>query len=563
MRVRLLKITISICFLCLLLDLAYLQLIRGRYYYLFSEKNRVRLIPLHAPRGNLFDRTGLVLAEDRLSYEACIIPQDAKDPQETFSTLSRLLNISTERLRTLYKKNISLSFVPVAVAQGITKDNALALEEQRHRIPGVTIQTTSKRFYVLGPALSHTIGFLGEIDPEELEAGKTYGYTIKDYVGKAGIEKTFDTYLRGQRGGIQIEVNNLGQQVRILGRKEPLRGKDITLTIDARLQAYIAGLLGDKKGAIVCMNPFTGELLALASSPSFDPNRPEEYLNQPGSPYLNRAVTGEYAPGSIFKLVTAMCGLEENKITKTQSLLCSGSLQIGDSIFRCWKRDGHNEENLESAIIHSCNIFFFRLGIIVGPERLNEWASNFGLGKTTGVELPNESKGLNPSPAWKRMRFHGEKWFDGETANLAIGQGYSLITPLQAACMVSVIANGGRLVHPRLIKRIQDKEIVSRKARNVGCSKAHIDAIKNSMVFVVEDPSGTGHIAKTELTKIAAKTGTAQTHIQGFPHAWFIGFAPADNPKIAFSIFIEHGGSGGMLPAELAKKLVEYAIQRF
>lgn len=565
MRVRLISLMMGICFFCLLLDLTYLQIIRGRYYYLFSEKNRVRLIPLNAVRGTIFDRTGIVLSEDRLSYEVCIIPQDAKDLQKTFSALNGLLNVPIERFKTLYKKNkgASLSFVPATVAYEIGKDNALAIEEQRHNLPGVTIQAVPKRRYPLGPLLSHTIGFLGEIDPEELKAKKTYGYTIKDLVGKTGIEKTFDAYLRGRRGGIQIEVNNIGQQVRVLGKKEPLKGEDITLTVDAQLQSYIAGLLENRRGAVVCLDPFTGEILALVSSPGFDPNRVEEFLDRPGSPYLNRAIAGEYTPGSILKVVTAVCGLEEKKLIKTQRLLCSGSLPLGDSTFHCWKRDGHGEENLQSAIIHSCNTFFFKLGLIVGPERLSEWASRFGLGRATGIELPNESKGLNPSPLWKKTYFRGEKWFDGETANLAIGQGYSLITPLQAASMVSVIANGGWLIHPHLIKRIGNKEVSFRKAHNIGSSKANISAIKESMVLVVEDVSGTGHTAKTETIKIAGKTGTAQTHISGHPHAWFIGFAPADNPKLAFCIFIEHGGSGGMLPAEMAKKLVEYyAIQR-
>lgn len=515
---------------------------------------------MEAIRGKIIDRSGNVLAEDTSSFEVGIIPQDITDQTKAFFFLSESLKTPQERLKKMYKKNLSYPFVPAVVADDIDKSRILEIEELRHSIPWLTVQVKPRRRYLSGKASSHLIGFLGEIDPVELKERQKYGYRIKDYVGKDGIEKTFDAYLRGQSGGMQIEVNNLGQMVRTLSFKEPLNGKDVTLTIDARLQAYIAGLLGNRKGATVVIDPRTGELLALVSSPGYEPLDVETSLTEPGSPHLNRAMAGEYVPGSIFKIVTAACGLEENRLTKIDRFVCTGSLPLGDSLLHCWKLDGHGEVDLERAIKHSCNIFFFRLGLMVGQERLNEWAYRFGLGRSTGIELPDEKKGLIPSSKWKRLHLQQEGWFEGETANLAIGQGYSLITPLQAACMVSVVANGGKFIRPHLVKRIGNQEVSSIKSRYVGCSETTLRIIKEGMVSVVEAPSGTGHRARTKVAKIAGKTGTAQTHIRGRPHAWFVGFAPADNPKIAFCIFMEHGGSGSYVPAELAKSIVEFYL---
>lgn len=549
------------CFVILLAALFHLQAARGESYYNLAEKNRLRLIPFSAPRGDILDANGLVLAQDALSYQVCIIPQDIENLTQTLSSLSKILDEPIQRLKELYKKNISLPFVPANVAPGISIQTVLSIEEQRHRMPGVRIETTFKRFYHLADKMSHIIGFLGEIGKEELQEKKTYGYRYRDYIGKAGIEKTADAYLRGTPGGIQVEVNNLGQQVSVLGRKEPVPGKTITLTIDGRLQSYIAELMKDKIGAVVVIEPFTGEVLAMVSAPGFNPNKIGGSLNMPGSPHVNRTISGRYIPGSIFKLITAVCGLEHGEPLKNQYVLCNGRMEIGDSVFICWKQDGHGRVNLADAIIHSCNIFFYKLGLALGPEELNEWSRSFGLGRVTGIELPGESAGLVPSPRWKRAHLNHGSWFDGDTANFAIGQGYLLITPLQAACMVSAIANGGWFIQPHIIKKIQDRQIARFKRRYVGCSKETLDIIKNAMIEVVDNPSGTGFRAKVEGIKIAAKTGTAQTHISGYPHAWFVGFAPAEKPKISFCIFIEHGGSGGFIPADIAKDIVEFYLR--
>lgn len=546
--------------------LFWMQVVQFDAYQNQSARNRIRLIELPAPRGTLYDRRGGVFAEDRVSYNLVLLPQEVQDRQELFSVLSEKLRISAASLQQIYRKNYRAPFVPVVLAANISKEQALGFEEQLFQMPGLFVQTRPVRYYPYAGAAAHLIGYLGEIDQEELDRLKPYGYKVRDLVGQSGIEKIFDLELRGQTGGTQIEVNHRGRMIRLLGHRSPARGKDLQLTLDASLQTKAASLLSGRRGSIVAMDPSTGEILAMVSQPAFDPNafmdpkrkkEIREWLKQKEGPFFNRAL-GAYTPGSIFKVITASAALGKGKITPLTSFECEGVFRLGSGSFSCWNEQGHGLEALSDALAHSCNIYFFHAGLVLGGEPLAEECHRWGLGKQTEIGIEGEAPGLVPNRRWKWQTFH-QPWYDGDTLNFSIGQGYLLITPLQAARMVAVLANGGKLVKPRLIKRIGLEEVAYSEGQTVIAAPRILKEIKEGLRRVIADPTGTGQLSFSNQIGIAGKTGTAENP-QGAPHAWFIGFAPIEEPRIAFSIFLENGGSGGHSAAPLARQLAEYYI---
>ena len=553
----------------LILSLGYNQIIKGPYYSQLSQNNRIKLIRLPAARGLIYDRQGKVLAGRRLVFNAAILAQETKDVKEVIAKISPVLGIPESKLLHTFRRNFSTPFTPVVIAQDVPKKTAIALECRESDIPGLVIQTEFPRDYRYGEILCHILGYLGSITEDELKRFKGYGLRTEDLLGRSGIEEKFDGYLRGQAGGMQVEVNNRGHLVRRLGMREAKEGEDLYLTIDAQLQVYTDSLLEDKSGVCIVMDPQNGELRALVSKPGFDPNlfimalhgklaanrRIKELFNSKEAPLINRAISGTYSPGSIFKIVVAAAGLEMGKITPEDKLVCPGSLTVGNREFLCWNLDGHGSEDIYSGLAHSCNVFFYKLGLMLGPDKLSTFARRFGLGRPTGIDLPYEARGLVPSKTWK-LKAKQERWYDGETANFAIGQGYLLTTPLQIARMASVTANGGYLIQPHIVKKIGGRKTDILREK-IGLKEKTLEIIKQGMRRAVQDEQGTAHRAIIPAVEWAAKTGTAQTS-SGLAHAWFAGFYPFKEPRILVLVFLEYGGSGGEAPASIAKSIIEY-----
>lgn len=565
MRSKIYSTIIAIFFLILFFGLCYLQIIRWPLYHELSKKNHIRLVPLDGLRGTIYDRNGLPIVENRLSFDVIVLPQEIEDDDKTFAIVARVLGTSKENIKAIEKKEYQAPFAPVTIARDIDKDKAFILEEMKQDIPGILIQSKSLRWYIYEERASHIIGYLSLINREELERLRDYGYTFRDLVGRSGVERVYDRYLKGEGGGMQLEVDAVGRLVKTLGTKMPKKGTDITLTIDAKLQSRVSELLSGKKGAIIVMDPNNGEILAMSSSPSFDPNLfidPNKnevamgLLKSVSRPMINRAINGQYPPGSTFKIIVALAGLETKKINENATFNCAGKFWVGNIEFDCWKEGGHGPQNLREALTHSCNIYFYNLGRKLGPDVLAEYSRKLGLGRQTGIDLAGESKGFVPTVWWKKTVKH-ESWYEGETINYSIGQGYLSVTPLQMAQVISIFATEGNIPRPHLIKKIGDSEISIPKPKTTNISKDTITAIKQALKDVVASDTGTGQRAKVEGIKIAAKTGTAQSP-QGEPHAWFVGYAPADNPRIAFAILVEHGGKGGLIAADLAKQILEF-----
>ena len=564
MREESLIFAISILFVFLLLGLVYTQLLNYTIYYEQSQNNFIRIIPIDGPRGKILDRNGQVMVSNRLSLDASCIYQELGRKDEFINNLSGILHVPAKDIVRSLGKARERPFAPVAIVEDVDKDKAIGIEELEQDLSGLVIEPRSKRDYVYNDTGSHVFGYLGEINEDELAGLRGYGYRMRDLIGRSGLERYFNNYLMGIDGGEQVEVNAKGKRLNILGLKEPVCGRDLVLTIDLRLQLIVDKLLGEKKGAVIVMDPRNGQILAMASHPAFDPNifvmpkgRSERMrlLRDRGKPLLNRAISGMYAPGSVFKIVTACSALETKRISRHTRFNCAGSYTIGNMTFHCWKEGGHGSQDITDAIKNSCNVFFYQAGRAAGVDSIESYTEKLGFGKPTGIDLPEEASGLVPGRLWK-MIVKKESWYEGETLNYAIGQGYLVVTPIQVVRMTAAIANGGKLVRPYLVKRIGSVEIGPARPQDTGLSADVIRTVKEGMLKVVNDPSGTGKHAKVDGILICGKTGTAQNP-RGRPHGWFTGFAPYDDPKAAVVVLIEHGGKGGIDPAGIAKGIFE------
>ena len=567
MRHRIFLGIILFFFAVLVAGLFYTQVVSHDVYYELSERNRVRVLPLEAPRGKIFDRKGRLLVSSRISFDIEVVTADIEDMVGVSGVLSDVFNINKDTLLERMELARKQPFIPVKIIEDVEKDKAIQLEEIAVDLPGIIVTTRPRRNYIYKDAACRITGYLGKISEEELARYKMYGYHMRDFVGKDGIERVYNDYLRGIDGGVQIEVDSRGRRLRTLAIKEPRPGRDLYLTVDAELQEFCNSILLDKKGAIVAIDPGTGAVLAIVSHPDFDPNafvKPNNFkevsrlLNDSTSyPMLNRAISSAYPPGSVFKIVLATSALNENKFTDLQTLTCQGSLMVGNRPFHCWKERGHGEIPMNDAIKYSCNVFFYQLGIILGPELISKYAFLFGFGKETGIDLPGEVSGFVPTVSWKQKKLR-QPWFKGETANYSIGQGYLLVTPLQVVRAMAVLANGGNRVEPFVVDRIEDVRIEHPEPDHVNIKEDVVHTVKEALKDVVNGHRGTGFYAKSEEVVISGKTGTAQNP-EGTSHAWFSGFAPFDNPKLCIVVFIEHGGKGGLDPARFAKSIFEEA----
>ncbi|MFQ5681312.1 MAG: penicillin-binding protein 2 [Candidatus Omnitrophota bacterium] len=566
MRIRLFFWGLCLGFICLAISLFHIQIIRGEGYYRLSRKNHIRLIPRPARRGNILDRKGRLLADSRLSFAVRIIPQELRDKKATFGALARILNTSEHSLERAYRRGYTAPFAWVMVRDNITKKEALSLRESEDVLPGVFVQARPRRRYLYKDMFAHIIGYLGEVDEARMSRLKSYGYKIKDLVGYTGIEQAQDNYLHAKEGGMQIEVDSRGRMVGLLGLRPSEHGRDVRLTVDLDIQRIAYNALGHRKGCIIVINPYSGAILAMVSKPAYDPNvfmagRRREImrlLNARSAPLFNRAIRGRYPPASLFKLVTAAAALGTKRDIAQMTVFCSGGLKIGNRKFGCWSE--HKKVDFIQAIAQSCDVFFYRAGIKAGVSYIADYAFKFGLGRKTGLDIPGEVEGVVPTPGWKRWR-RGEAWFSGDTANMSIGQGALLVTPIQIARLISVFANGGFLVRPYLTEgsSIADAPQRPRGKKRVSLRRGSFDILRKALISVVKSEQGTAHILDAPGLSVAGKTGTAQ--VRGRPsHAWFAGFSPVKTPKIAFVVFLEHGGSSH-LACVVAREMLEGLIR--
>lgn len=536
------------------------QVLEGRRYRKLSEQNRIRLIPMEAPRGRVFDIRGNLLATNRPSYDIVATPEDATP--DLFSKLAALLKVPESIIRERMSAPREYPFAPAVIAEDISQELLHTVEQRRPELPGVEIQVSFLRYYPYAETASHVIGYIGKINQEEYSKFDHERYGMNSMVGRFGMERIFDGRLRGWRGGRQIEVNALGQMIRLISQKQPEPGEDIRLTLDLEFQKRIMELIKDKHAAVAVLDLNTEGLLALASAPAFDPNvfvAPGQgdlrlnFLRDPDSPLMDRGVSSSYPPGSVFKLVTALTALETGKITPQTRFNCTGIYRLHGKgrPFHCWREGGHGSLNLYEAIERSCNSYFYRVGSMLSPEDIAHYARQLGLGEKMQLEVTNIAPGLVPDSAWKKERYR-DKWYQGETLSFAIGQSYLLTSPLQILRLVSIIAKNGRVIEPHLVMN-DHPEAMNQK---VAIREENLKVIKQAMLQVVQSDYGTGQLARVDFDKMAAKTGTAQVPPKT-AHAWMSGFFPYENPQVAFVVFVEHGGSGGITCAKIVKDMFQ------
>ena len=566
MKANRLMAIMGVVFLFLFLNLVRMQVIQTEHYQSLSERNRIRVIYLEGPRGRILDRNGEILADNRLSFNCSVVLNEANTTIfKSSRLLAPLLDMDPAALEKQFLKKRRGAFNSILIAEDITPAQAMAIEERLDFLPGFMIETRPLREYPYAESAAHLVGYIGPMAEDESEELEFYGYKERDWLGRDGVEKNYESYLRGHSGGLQIEVDSRGRFIRALGVKEPAEGKDIRLTVDARLQSYAQGLLQAQKGAVIIMELKEGGLLAINSSPSFDPNlfasnkgRKEvrQYLIDPLSPMVDRGVRGQYPPGSIFKIITALSALQNHGISPATSFNCPGYLIVGGKVFHCWKEGGHGPQSLAQAFAHSCNVYFYKTGLAAGIDALFAKAIEFGYSKPTGVDLPGEKEGFVPSREWKRQAFQAP-WYEGETANLAIGQGYLQVTPIQALLMIAAVATKGELFKPHVIDRIEGMKVAEKHTRSLNIPLEDWKAVCDGLDQVINSDTGTGRLARLPDIRVSGKTGTAQSG-QDKTHAWFVGFAPEENPKIAMVVFLEHGGRGGVNAATVASALFRW-----
>jgi penicillin-binding protein 2 len=557
----------------------YLQIAKATYFKELSENNRIRVLSIPSARGTIFDRQGVNMVNSRPSFNLYIISDDVQNWEILKEQLCKLLDMDREQVeqRLAQKKNNTIHPIPIKL--DITQDELGRLESFKYLAPGVYIQVSPQRKYPVGPVAPHVIGYLGEITQKQLKSGHFPENKMGDFIGQWGLESEWQEVLGGKKGGRFLEVDATGQEVQMLSLQEPVSGNNLETTLDWNIQKVAQESFHGKRGAVVVLKPDTGEVLAMVSSPAFDPSsftrklsikEWNALLSDPYKPFQNRAIQGQYPPGSTYKMITALAGLEEKVITPETTYFCNGALAFGNRIFHCWRKGGHGSVNLHKGIVQSCDVYFYNVGIRLGVDRLARYAQMFGLGQPTGIALYNEKRGLIPTSLWKLKRYK-TSWQSGETLSLAIGQGYNLTTPLQMAVATASMANGGTMFKPYLVKRVIApegnviKSFLPQKISQVALSPQHLELIRQAMAGVVNEPGGTGGAARLSGLVAAGKTGTAQVvslgKKGGRDHAWFVAFAPLEKPQLAMAIVVEHGGHGGDAAAPIARKIFEAYFQ--
>lgn len=586
-RVPYVILVLAISFSILLLRFWYLQIFKGKEFRELSENNRIRIVRVNPFRGMIYDRNGYILVENRPVFVLKVVPEDVKDWDGLMSLLLNLVEIDGEDVKSrLSKAKSRPRFEPIVLKKDLSWEEIAKVETFKIELPGVSLDVEPRRFYPDGKLASHILGYLGQLNLSELRDIKFANYSQGELVGKYGVEELKEEFLRGSRGGQQVEVNALGRVKKVLYELKPVPGKDVYLTIDKKLQRVAEDALKGKTGTVIAMDPQTGKILVLANSPSFDPNifvrrmsinEWDSLKSAPNRPLENKAIQGQYPPASTFKPIVAAAALEEKALNPYTEIYSGGSFRLGRRNFRDWKKEGHGYINIHDAIVESSDTFFYQIGLKLGVDKIAKYAKSFGFGKKTGILLNDEKDGLVPTALWKK-KVVGERWVDGETLTIAIGQGYFLATPLQVVNAFAAIANGGRLLVPQIVDRIEDENgvvfepYVTKEINRLSVSEDNMRVLREALLGVVQEEEGTGRVVRIRGVKVAGKTGTAQVikmkdddeidDDEEIPykfrdHSWFVGFAPYEKPEIAVVVLIEHGGYGSVSAAPIAKTVLK------
>ena len=574
----------------LLSRLLYLQVIEHEHYTTLSEDNRVNLQPIPPNRGLIFDRNGILLAENLPSYRLAITPELVDDMGATLSALEEIIDVrdsDRSRFEKLLRRKPRFEAIPLRFH--LSDEEVARFSVNRHRFPGVDITAGLARHYPLGSQSVHALGYVGRIDEQALKNLDSSNYRGTTYAGKIGIEKTYESLLHGKVGLQQVETTAQGRVIRVLNRTAPVSGRNIYLTIDSRVQAIAEEAFGDYSGSAIAIDPNNGDILVFVSLPAYDPNpfvngiEFDDYAalrDNEKQPLFNRALRGQYPPGSTIKPFVALAGLEQGVTGSHSSTYCPGFYSLPGSTrkYRDWKRTGHGTVDLSKAIVQSCDVYFYDLALSLGIDRMHEYRKHFGFGNRTGIDIQGELAGLLPSREWKRSR-RDQPWFPGETVITGIGQGFFLVTPIQLATATAALANGGRVMQPNIVHAEQEansNELIPHRPRLLETisiqEQEHWDSVITAMTDVVHSARGTARrIGKDSPYMMAGKTGTAQVFglkqdekydAAAIPeklrdHALFIGFAPVDNPKIAIAVIVENGGGGGSVAAPIARTILD------
>lgn len=583
-RLDVLALIVVFVVMLLIGRLAYLQVAQGAYYGRLADGNRIRLIPIMAPRGIFYDRNGVTLVSNRPGFTVSILPISGPVDDNVVSQLASILGVNPNDIKAKLAQHTG-SFEPIRIKSDIGPEIVTKIEERRSELPGVVIEIQPIRNYVNNELASHIFGYVSEINDSEVEKLKSQGYKAGDIIGKFGLERVYDKELRGSDGGGQVEVDVTGRPVQVLGKKEPVPGHNLLLTIDYRIQKAAEAAIDEqlnylqtktefvnaKAAAAVAINPKTGEILAMVSRPAFNPNLFAQGIsvkdwnvlnNNPYHPMDNKVISGEYPPGSTFKIITGAAALELGKVTPEEKILDNG---------RHWlipKGNAMGEAlgwlNFKDALVKSDNVYFYEMGNRLGIDNLENYARAFGLGTPTGINLPGETDGLVANRRYKQ-KVYGEDWYLSETFDAAIGQGFQLTSPLQVATIMSQIANGGHRYRPYLVSKItnQNGDIVKsfepEEVGKVNISEASLNLIRDALREVAQEGGTAGQLFGDFPVAIAGKTGTAENP-HGSDHGWFVAYGPFDDPRIVVAVIVEQGGFGSSSAAPIAKKILEAAF---
>ncbi len=556
------------------------QIAQSNYYQQRAEQNRVREIPLIAPRGRIYDRFKRVIADNRPSYNIVLIRENSPHSvEQTAAMLSSGVDVSvTDLLERINRKRREPKFRPIVLKEDVSVADIAFVKAHRYELPEISIEFQPRRRYAGEQVAAHALGYVGEVTEAELASPEFINFKSGDQVGKSGLERQYNNVLRGKDGFKRVIVNSFGREMGKLDEEEPISGNDLYTTIDLDLQHAAEVMIGDRTGAAVAIDPRTGEVLAMVSKPAFDPNLFatrisvgdwNSLISDPRKPLQNRVIQNHYSPGSVFKIFMAAAGLESETINPLDAIYCRGSANFYGHSFACHSsKGGHGAVSLHNAIVSSCNVFFYTIGKELGIDKISQYTTRMGLGRKSGVDLPNEDAGLIPSAEWKQRVFK-TAWYPGETISVSIGQGAVSLTPIQAAWAMGGLTTGGRLKQPHLVDPSTIKKLGFESPElhedEYSIHESTVDVIGKAMWGVVNEGGGTGSSARIEGFDVAGKTGTAQvvgkqTAAKGDEyedHAWFVGFAPYRNPEIVVAVFIENGGFGGVAAAPVAKAVLE------
>jgi len=588
-RLLLFSVAAAALFLLLALRLWYLQIISYDRYTERSMRNRTRVLSLAAPRGPIYDRDGILLVDNRPSFTISVMRQDVANRDALLQRLAGLLDTDVAVLEERWARGSRFPiYRPVPLATDVAREVMERVLEHSTNLPGILVEVLPVRDYLEKGSEAHLVGYLGEVTENELSQDLFEGLQPGDYVGKLALEKAYEPYLHGQKGQRRVEVDVKGKLLKQLEVDPALPGNKIFLTISRDVQRAADQAFGDQSGAAVALDVRTGGVLAILSRPTFDPAlfasgiESEEWsqlLKNPRHPLQNKALSGLYSPASTFKMIVALAALRDGTINPHRVIDCDGSFSLGETEFRCWKKDGHGQTDLKKALRESCDVYFYQVGLELGIDKLEEAAREFGLGSPVGFPLVGEKAGVIPSRSWKRQRFN-KPWYGGETVIASIGQGYVLVTPIQLAVMTAALANHGDVLQPQIIQRIEDwngnvlQENQTQVARHIDFPEEAWKSIDRGLVAAVNEPHGTGWAAHLKNIKVAGKTGTSQVirrksdeeeeeAEQGEvpyrfrAHALFVAYAPAENPEIAVAVVVEHGRHGGSAAGPIAKAMLE------